>query len=1683
MGILSTINSAFDKFNDLVGEVEEDIPGQVDDYVIHTAGSALKLGAGLVPGLVLDAARVLPGVELEDQWSTKAALSSGFDLLGDEKTITGGAIGATFEGFNWLYRNAVENPLETLTYMAFDQESWSQGWDLAKDRTLGQTIVLHANDADQALGTTIDGWNVPGVHSTDANAWEKFSEANTSAKYLAGAIDIATMFGADPGFLLLKVGGKAHKLATLGNPEWRMKQRDKMLGFIDKDGVAQKGMLDDLKNDAELLAVAPALTKEMYAGPTVVKTLLSTNRITDDATRINVRHNMWAAVHGDEDAWAFLNENAPAIGRTLKNIASAKSDANVLEVAAADAANAGARLKGEALPTNLTPEVTADTAAALDAQEHFKVMAGSLGEDSILQVTASGKRALARTRQQGLVRDGSLHTGFDKIDAITIPKPVASVFMADSPFSIGAQVFSGGFKQVTLADFTASAVGWGTGIAPLAKGLTKASDSLRSIRVYGELNVEDPQLSIKATAHMMRVAGADEKTANAYISRVSQAQSPATRAQAVTAAQDYAIRTIGKRHGYTSDEQIRVVEQLSMGGAHYTKGMVNAAESQRYAATRSTRRPGQMADEFPPERSIIAGDQGATVLYGSTPRHPILNTQTVNSVYLVDLQRADRWLRRDELTRSLANFAENHVPKYDGTGRVMRFSTQPIRDSMHKLGHGHVVRGMAEDNLVQGLGAALEGTNSFWKRSVLLTRAGSYAIRNTLEEQMRLWSMGFASAAREERSAQRRYLTAGGKIRPLDKIDPDLSTALDDVESELDELYGLLDDDYVRTRMGAHEQRIADADKTLDARRAERLRKDPSYVKHKRAKDDIETTRAHLAELRERADELRPFGGTRTITLKDGTEVTIPEAYAKGRGMIYFDLNRASGSGFDTWDREGTALATRVHRLMEDSSVHLPAPHVVGADLTTGGVRNWYQEYEHILNRQIAQDAAGRYVLKLKAENNMSGDELKDAVEKWLRSSKPEAIAYRKANPLYRGDHDMWSGDIADMLDDYVRSPGLAKNLLAGEVDHVALRKMFENDTAHLPDHIHRGRGSVIMGTQGKYAQAVTSRMFKAIDQGSLQRWSRHPMFSVYYQSAVDRRLNVWQARIRAERGDNAMLTTDEISEVVEMARRDAAHKLKQTFYDASVRSSAAHQLRFIYPFFAAHQDSMRFWGNTFAKDPAAYRKLQLWFQAPTNLGVTVDKDGRVKSADSAVDPLTDKIVTQIPFHGPGTVNISSAMLMLQSGSIFNPGAGPIAAVPAAWFQKHLSYDPDVEKIGKFFNPYGAPKDEGIAQALATPIKRFQDVYEATVSKDSDGYIHILNTRLVDAHVAYRNEHDGRSPSPKTWDKIVAKTAGEVRSAAWMRAALSVVSPAQPQQVSAFESMKAEYRRLQERSRSMQAADPSLDLRMWADNQFVEKYGEAFYALTKSQTEMRGHMNPSRQTMAQLRAYPDLRNSVPMDLWGVMVGKYGSGAYSTDAYRAMQEVAMNDKGEKIGKALNPDEFMKRVRVGEGWLAYNKELENLQADAQARGYELLEEDPEFMADKKAMTAKIMDENPVWRSHRFDGGVGFDELLDGAERLSSSRALLKDPARGDIRVLNEYVMLHRAVEMELRERDAAGGSGEISAQSNADLRLAYSRDVGRLRESNTEFSAYAFPALVYKDPFYDEDLIGARVGFEL
>lgn len=230
---------------------------------------------------------------------------------------------------------------------------------------------------------------------------------------------------------------------------------------------------------------------------------------------------------------------------------------------------------------------------------------------------------------------------------------------------------------------------------------------------------------------------------------------------------------------------------------------------------------------------------------------------------------------------------------------------------------------------------------------------------------------------------------------------------------------------------------------------------------------------------------------------------------------------------------------------------------------------------------------------------------------------------------------------------------------------------------------------------------------------------------------------------------------TDEalLKRIQETAHRRALKQTNDTLFTIVRYSNPAAALRFLSPFFAAWENSMRTWTRIIVKDPSVAARAAILWSLPNRLGMVVDKDGNKVEGDSLSfltgsenqyiilpQPLQKLFMSKsggMPFKIPkGAFNVVSP-----GETPFLPGFGPLVTMPVGMVLQDKPVMQETlrwalgDKVYNQFAPFGQASGDPW-DTLATPwMRKLQQVLQG---EDNQDYLAVLDAVTVDALVEWR---------------------------------------------------------------------------------------------------------------------------------------------------------------------------------------------------------------------------------------------------------------------------------------------------------------------------------------------------------
>jgi hypothetical protein len=446
-------------------------------------------------------------------------------------------------------------------------------------------------------------------------------------------------------------------------------------------------------------------------------------------------------------------------------------------------------------------------------------------------------------------------------------------------------------------------------------------------------------------------------------------------------------------------------------------------------------------------------------------------------------------------------------------------------------------------------------------------------------------------------------------------------------------------------------------------------------------------------------------------------------------------------------------------------------------------------------------------------------------------------------------------------------------------------------------------------------------------------------------------------------------------------------------------------------------------------------------------------------------------------------IGVNSFNLILQSGSITNPGAGPIVAVPTEYLARKYADEPELARVARVFNPF--PPTSPMAAALPAWAKRFAAMTYGDFGVDplfgigKDEYNNSYAQNIQDLTVKFMLDN-GREPNAAETDELMLKAGRMTNVDMSLRVINALGSPFPANPTSKYAAVQQGWYQI---SKQGDAEGRDFD---WKVAQFKAKWGEAYMPLIYSSSNNEAALTGSPAEVAGIKRYKSILSQVDPKLTRMVIGAYAAdqGA-ALNASSPEARAYLKDETMSLGSADTyfsydePAKAMEEQMARRGWEKYGELTAALTAQAQSMGLNSYMESDDLMAIKSAGVKTLREEN--WAFDKDYGNFDqtqFDRYITDMRQIVATPALAKDTERTDIQVLDAYLQLRDMFTGLLAQRDAAGGSADPQAQANADIRQVFTALVGQLVESNTYFEEYMFNGTLERDPLLEQG--GVSVG---
>lgn len=1535
----------------------------------------------------------------------------------------------------WAYDNGVSQPISTYLLMGKDARSsdsdamalsgswfsaskWAKAWHVANNVSPGQAFwlnhsegqgVLNAKPVYASPGASYlppDWKSLPYEQQQEAlkqagmpvignEAIEKLKRDASWFKFASGATDFAARWWLDPTVLGGRVAGAARtKFVVTPRPAagWSGADIDSLMKSSRMAKV--QDFLWKNKDQPDLVNNLP-MFKKSALGPRaggIISQLKSPEEV-----GLFLRTAM-----GDVEARGTLQQSNAAAATRMEQDTHRLSTLELETMPSIQALNAPnlealAQRRADELRGRITSDedLTARYTAALD---HY----GEL--DALNTSRFSASRAQARTSNQRLFRTG----------------PALG--------STGRSVNALGKSRIYANDFFGSS-------STLVRSFSEKNPN-------GLIAIDDlhPEAIDELRGQIARIPGIGPNIRADMLNNYLKTTTEGQRMDALEEIQGLAVTKIAQKHGFDYDEGMQLYREYR---ANITKGQ---EDLRRYSGA-------NFGDE----------NQSVDIFMGHGERltiHPNMVTKLANSQVMIDLTALDKTLARNASALKALRTSKIGNPDWlvDGLdhvshlwkfatlfrlGYIPRVLSDDLLGQVARLGAGTMAArgGYGVKNLATNLfhwkpasfyegqeAAAREGLR-FADEEVGTLRAEADRLREQLDQRGAVHRTDLGKA-------RARVTRARTKLLAMDQTNPAQVNAMRQLVLKLDHQANMAE--YrVAEHSPAQRDRLAQLDDQLDELNSHR---------------DLQATAAEAAK----AARMRGFRQASQLhqSVDVAPGVTLPPALGGEQGEYYMKMISSDDS-----------LRTLLMRnkQMLHSNLQKAANTTAAAPISYPGTEKLFvQAWDKAVNHQIMQDPFAVQAVKGASANQMA---------QWLRKT-PAGRAYRKRLGIKYDTPERIAQSVWHEVDEYMPAEsGIREAALKGEADAEYLTNLAK--TGQYPQYVHSSQlGEALAGSNhaARAMDHVVDWWYKWAASIPADRMSRHPLFNQLYEGHA-------KALASQEMKQGVHLAQSDADRIAETARRLALKDTRKLVFDIAHRTDAGAMLRFMSPFYAATTEAWQRWARIIADRPQTVGYANIFFNAPTSWGWMQDADGNrinrdgtamvwddkakklvpklVPKSDRYIMARVPKFIAQGPIgkvwgmdsSGNWKVSQDSMNLITQGDPWFNPGTGPVVAIPASFLVKDKPKQAELlQHLGVL--PYG-PTPGGVGQTIAQQMLPGYARNFLTAWDTSDDRYQRIKLQIMQ-QAAYEHANLGK-PMP-TAQEIANRTRNY-----WLWSAASAWSqPFSTQKPDKYQFFRDQYNNLRRK-------DP-----MTADEEYLKRFGESHFVFAQATSENGGGVPATMKAVQLEQKYGNLIAKNP-DLAALIVGPEGNGPFSPAAYTYQLTTPLVPGGAEMQRTkLSADEAMTENQRRLGWAKYTALMNTVTAQLHSAGFETFEDTgAEPFKQMRSAVAKLYgtpdlpDGNPnpyyneQWSKDYYSlDPLKYDRMIPGLTAIANS-PLAQQKSRSDLRVLQQYLTFRRAVKTELGLRDKSGGSADLAAKANTDLASGWARAVDALVESDTNF----------------------------
>jgi len=649
---------------------------------------------------------------------------------------------------------------------------------------------------------------------------------------------------------------------------------------------------------------------------------------------------------------------------------------------------------------------------------------------------------------------------------------------------------------------------------------------------------------------------------------------------------------------------------------------------------------------------------------------------------------------------------------------------------------------------------------------------------------------------------------------------------------------------------------------------------------------------------------------------------------------------------------------------------------------------------------------------------------------------------------------------------------------------------------ADLPDIV----GSQLVDAQRTLVRKATGNIMRILGTIPEDALIRHPFYRARWRDEMQR-----QADLYASQGISKF-SEAQLNAMNQVAKRWALKQTNETLYTIQRLSTPAHIFKFVMPFFPAWASAMRFWLLRMpVEQPQNIARYAMLWNAPESAGFVYDDEGnKVQGEDNFIGRIGNKLfsgaegdifirvdspairkrIESITGYSDISIPKGSIDMMLQGETFWFPGLTPFVAIPASWLAAQMpdiataletgnlreipilrdilsedveNFISDNELTRPFYRaaiPFGQPTREKDIVDVATDylapafLNRWTTAIRGMGSAEfASAAKEIHRTAMTEWELGGKE-----GPEPDFIDSV-----GKANDYFWFRGGMNLTMPFATRFHSKYKFYIDEGRRIDRET--FDAGGTYQD----ANEEFLRLYGPTFFKYTQSLSAGGSGMSSTVGEYKEFQRDPRLMASL------ASIGDDAS--FITMATRPFAE-PMNENGfdgavyswqmnreieGAYGKFLRGGQCTElpttRANRELGWMYFEKNMEALNALAASRGT-TVENDPSLQMIKKQMVEQIGAEYKEWfEDYKEIGGNRYIQSNTALQEMVDAGYFEAHKDHPYAQALLAFYEGRKVFGQLLLDRDAAGGSANINAKSNAGVKLMYDNWIESLRAYDT------------------------------